>query len=204
MLHDLGKCNVGFQVRRNPDAANTTGHVTETAALLYDYDLSAKATDALGLDAMASWFDTSNGCGRMLLAAIFHHGKPAYKHDIGDSNQIDRLKRHWQPRDGIDPFVGLRELGATARNTFPSAFTENAPPIPVTIELEHRFAGLVMLADWLGSHREAFFPFGLPRVRGDQPCHTAMLTEQPQPPPRTRGSTPRWVVVIDGVDATLG
>lgn len=159
LLHDLGKCNVGFQVRRNPDAANTTGHVTETAALLYDYDLSAKATDALGLDAMASWFDTSNGCGRMLLAAIFHHGKPAYKHDIGDSNQIDRLKRHWQPRDGIDPFVGLRELGATARNTFPSAFTENAPPIPVTIELEHRFAGLVMLADWLGSHREAFFPF---------------------------------------------
>jgi CRISPR-associated endonuclease/helicase Cas3 len=159
LLHDLGKCNAGFQVRRNPDATSTAGHVTETAALFYDGDLSAKAIDALGLDAMASWFDTPNGCGRMLLAAIFHHGKPAYKHDIVNSTQIDRLKRHWQPRDGIDPFVGLRELGATARNTFPSAFEENSPPIPVTIELEHRFAGLVMLADWLGSHREAFFPF---------------------------------------------
>ncbi len=159
LLHDLGKCNAGFQSRHNPDATNTAGHVTETAALLYDYDLSAKATDALGLDAMASWFDTPNGCGRMLLATISHHGKPAYKHDIVDRNQIDRLKHHWKPRDGIDPFVGLRELGATARNTFPSAFKENAPPIPVTIELEHRFAGLVMLADWLGSHRESFFPF---------------------------------------------
>lgn len=159
LLHDLGKCNTDFQARRDQKATNTAGHVTETAALLYDGSLSAKANDALGLDAMARWFDTPGGCGRMLLAAIFHHGKPAYKHDIGDSNQIDRLKRHWQPRDGIDPFVGLRELGTTARNAFPAAFKESAPPISVTIELEHRFAGLVMLADWLGSHREAFFPF---------------------------------------------
>jgi len=159
LLHDLGKCNAGFQVRRNPDAANTAGHVIETAALLYDYDLSAKANDALGLGDISSWYDSQDGCSRMLLATIFHHGKPAYKRDIADSNQIDRLKLHWKPRNGLDPFVGLRELGATARNTFPSAFKEYAPPIPVTIELEHRFAGLVMLADWLGSHREAFFPF---------------------------------------------
>lgn len=159
LLHDLGKCNGGFQIRRDPAATNTAGHVTETAALLYCGDLAARANDSLGLGEISSWFDSHDGCSRMLLAAIFHHGKPAYKHDIGDSNQIDRLKRHWQPRDGIDPFVGLRELGATARNTFPSAFKENTPPIPVTIELEHHFAGLVMLADWLGSHREAFFPF---------------------------------------------
>lgn len=159
LLHDLGKCNTGFQVRRDPNATNIAGHVSETAALLYDSNLAAKASDVLGLDAMASWFDTPDGCGQMLLAAIFHHGKPAYKHDIRDSNQTDRLKLHWKPRDGLDPFVGLRELGASARSAFPSAFKENAPPIPVTIELEHRFAGLVMLADWLGSHREAFFPF---------------------------------------------
>lgn len=159
LLHDLGKCNAGFQVRRKPDATNTAGHVTETAALFYDDNLAARANGALGLDEISKWFDSADGCGRMFLAAIFHHGRPAYKHDIGDGNQIDRLKRHWQPRDGIDPFVGLRELGATARSAFPSAFKESAPPIPVTVELEHHFTGLVMLADWLGSHREAFFPF---------------------------------------------
>ncbi len=160
LLHDLGKCNAGFQARRDPGATNTAGHVIETAALLYDGNLSSRANDALGLEAMVSWFDTPDNCGRMLMATLFHHGKPAYKHDIGDSNQIDRLKCHWQPRDGIDPFVGIKELAATTRNVFPDAFKKNAPPIPVTIELEHRFAGLVMLADWLGSHRESFFPFG--------------------------------------------
>ena len=159
LLHDLGKCNSGFQARRNRDANDTAGHVRETAALLYSNELASRAHDALGLEEMATWFATPDGCGQMLLAAIFHHGKPAYKHDIRDSNEIDRLTRHWQPRDGIDPFVGLRDLVATARNAFPAAFKDSAPQISVTIELEHRFAGLVMLADWLGSHREAFFPF---------------------------------------------
>lgn len=159
-LHDLGKCNTGFQARRSPGASHTAGHVVETAPLLYTGDLAARTSNVLGLDAMASWFDTPTGCGRMLLAAIFHHGRPAYKHDIADSNQIGRLKRHWEPSDGIDPFAGLSELGATARQAFPSAFANSAtPPISVTTDLEHLFSGLVMLADWLGSHREAFFPF---------------------------------------------
>ena len=158
-LHDLGKCNAGFQARRDPATQNTAGHVIETSALLCDDTLRPKATKALGLDELASWFNSPDDCYRMLLAALFHHGRPAYTHDICDSNHIDRLKLHWKSRDGLDPFIGLGELSATARIAFPAAFEKIAPPIPVTIELEHRFAGLVMLADWLGSHREAFFPF---------------------------------------------
>ena len=160
LLHDLGKCNSGFQAKRDPNARDIAGHVKETAALLYDAELGPKASEALGLEEMCSWFENPEAdLPRMLLAAVFHHGKPAFKDDIGQSNEIDRLKRHWLPRDGIDPFDGLKELGNTIRRAFPNAFRGNAPPIEVTIELEHRFAGLVMLADWLGSHREAFFPF---------------------------------------------
>ncbi|MDP1537399.1 MAG: CRISPR-associated helicase Cas3' [Burkholderiales bacterium] len=160
LLHDLGKCNTGFQAKRDLNARDIAGHVKETAPLLYGTELGPRASEALGLEEMCSWFDNPEAdLPRMLLAAVFHHGKPAFKDDIGQSNEIDRLKRHWLPRDGINPFDGLKELGETARRAFPSAFKDDAPPIEVSTELEHRFAGLVMLADWLGSHREAFFPF---------------------------------------------
>jgi len=166
LLHDLGKCNTGFQAKRDPNVREIAGHVKETAALLYDAELGPIASKALGLDEMCSWFDKPEAdLPRMLLAAVFHHGKPAFKDDIGQSNEIDRLKRHWLPRGGIDPFDGLKELGNTTRRAFPNAFRGNSPPIKVTIELEHRFAGLVMLADWLGSHRESFFPFEHEGVR---------------------------------------
>ena len=160
LLHDLGKCNCGFQAKQDPNARDTAGHVKEAAALLYDNDLGPAANEALGLDQFCAWFvEPESDIPRLLLAAVFHHGKPAFKHDIGQSNEIAVLKRHWLPRDGIDPFDGLKELGETTRRAFPNAFSGNAPPIEVSVELEHRFAGLVMLADWLGSHREAFFPF---------------------------------------------
>lgn len=160
LLHDLGKCNTGFQAKRDLNARNIAGHVKETAALLYDETLGPMASEALGLEDMWSWFDNPEAnLPRMLLAAVFHHGKPAFKDDIGQSNEIDRLKRHWQPCDNLDPFDGLKELGEIARRAFPNAFKSNTPPIEVRVELEHRFAGLVMLADWLGSHRESFFPF---------------------------------------------
>lgn len=159
LLHDLGKCNAGFQAKRDANARNIAGHVKETAALFYDDDLCAKARIALDLEEIAAWFESPEGGMRMLLASIFHHGKPAFDHNIADSIEIDRLKRHWQARDGVNPFDGLRELGLTARRAYPNAFAGNAAPIRVDVELEHRFAGLVMLADWLGSHRESFFPF---------------------------------------------
>src|SRR3990172_10247959 len=56
LLHDLGKCNTGFQARRDPNARNTAGHVMETAALFYDAELRTKLIAALGLDDMTSWF----------------------------------------------------------------------------------------------------------------------------------------------------
>lgn len=160
LLHDLGKCNAGFQAKRDLNARDIAGHVKETAALLYDDQLRTRMVVALGLADMASWFaDPEADIVRMLLAAIFHHGRPAFDYNIADGIALGNLKRHWQPRDNLDPFNGLKQLGETARRAFPNAFRGNAPPIEVSIELEHRFAGLVMLADWLGSHREAFFPF---------------------------------------------
>lgn len=160
LLHDLGKCNTGFQAKRDLNARNIAGHVKETSALLYDEKLRTKLVVALGLADMVSWFtEPEADIIRILLAAIFHHGRPAFDDRIDGSIALDNLRRHWQTRDNLDPFDGLNELGETARRAFPNAFRGNTSPIEVNVELEHRFAGLVMLADWLGSHRESFFPF---------------------------------------------
>ncbi|MBK6741776.1 MAG: CRISPR-associated endonuclease Cas3'' [Hydrogenophilales bacterium] len=159
LLHDLGKCNTGFQAKRDPSARNIAGHVRETAPLFLDETLSDKAAEALGLAYLSTWFTELEGGSRLLIASISHHGKPAFDWNAADGNTIRAMHRHWLPNGKLDPFVGLRDLGDIARKAFPLAFQGSAPPIAVSIELEHRFAGLVMLADWLGSHREAFFPF---------------------------------------------
>lgn len=159
-LHDGGKCNTGFVARDDPDAVDTAGHVRELAAPFYEQNsgLNVKFFDALGLAEHIGWFDTPDGLGRMLYAAISHHGRPPFSHDAKDDAELLAMARHWYPRSGRDPFVGLSELRLTACQAFPRAYTGEAPPIGATIELQHLFAGLVMLADWIGSHR-GFFPF---------------------------------------------
>ena len=159
LLHDIGKCNIGFQAKRDPSARNTAGHVREVLPLFLEDSLREKAIQAIGLHEMGNWFIEPDSLFNLLLVSISHHGKPAFIWDAADGNDIRAMLRHWRPDGNLDPFVGLSELGDTARRVFPRAFQESAPPMVVSIELEHRFAGLVMLADWLGSHREAFFPF---------------------------------------------
>jgi CRISPR-associated endonuclease/helicase Cas3 len=158
-LHDLGKCNTGFQAKRDPNEHHTAGHIKEVAPLFFDDVLSQRSDQALGLTEIASWFSKPEECGQLLLASISHHGRPAFESSIADGVELGALRRHWGKRDGVDPFDGLRELGETARSAFPSAFDGKTTKLSVTVEFEHFFAGLVMLADWLGSHREAFFPF---------------------------------------------
>lgn len=159
LLHDLGKCNWGFQAKENPEARTVAGHVRETLPLFFDEALNPNFCQALELETLAGWFAPQEAISQILLAAISHHGRPAFSWDDGYSADVMRLARFWKDKGGLDPMAGLRELAAGARRAFPLAYEDSAEPIPVTVALEHCFAGLVMLADWLGSHREAFFPF---------------------------------------------
>lgn len=70
--------------------------------------------------------------------------------------------------DGYDPFAAIEELGAGLRAWFPDALAPGGPLLPLSPPFQHTFAGLVMLADWLGSHR-AFFPFS----NGEEPDRMA-------------------------------
>ncbi len=156
-LHDVGKCNHGFQAKALANPSRTAGHVCELSALFYDEDLHYRFLEAIDYSTLCTWFDDPEGEGalRMLLASVSHHGKPIELDDTTTHLQ----KPLWLKVDGVDPIADMASLTSAARSLFPEAFTADAPALSPTPALQHRFAGLVMLADWLGSHAEGFFPF---------------------------------------------
>lgn len=152
-LHDLGKFNLGFQAKGRPDLGAPAGHVVEAIAALF------KSPVGSVLGPLGAW---GPGVGGLLISSIGHHGRPeGHQHD--GEHQVTR----WRPRCGLDPEGGLRELLEACLRWFPAAFDSAAPPLPDAAAFEHAFAGLVMLADWLGSDT-AYFPYtgdsGEPRM----------------------------------------
>lgn len=166
LLHDMGKPNLGFQDKiLRPDAPRA-GHIRELAPLFAEEALGERLAAALDLDTLVAWFANPEDCEAMLIAAISHHGTPVrFDPSEGTGRAYYLAKTQWWlPKAGRDPFAGIAALLALARRAFPSAFLEGVVPLPAAPTLQHRFAGLVMLADWLGSH-EGFFPFD--RATGD-------------------------------------
>lgn len=59
-----------------------------------------------------------------------------------------------------DPLMAVTSIGQLCRQAYPAAFDSVAAELPVSAAFAHLFAGLVQLADWLGSDtREGFFPY---------------------------------------------
>jgi len=161
-LHDFGKCNWGFQAKADPTARETAGHVMEAMALLCELPHRWPPTWRELLEVICSWFADSDGgqleAGMaMLLAALSHHGRPVSFNDYRFCNG-DRLKRFWISRDDYDPLVALEVIAKSVREYFPRAFSAGGQPIQATPALQQRFAGLVMLADWVASDTQ-FFPY---------------------------------------------
>jgi CRISPR-associated endonuclease/helicase Cas3 len=162
-LHDFGKCNRGFQAKADPTACKTAGHVLEALGFLYDPRLETCHLLAWCdlMQSVAGWFADEDQALQMLIASISHHGRPISQRDIerwlADSAYTPHLQL-WQPSAGYDPLAALDHLAEVVRAAFPAAFEDGIPPIDATPERQHRFAGLVMLADWIGSDTQ-FFPF---------------------------------------------
>ncbi len=162
-VHDVGKCNRGFQAKADPNAKETAGHVMEAVALLWELpDCWPPAWRAL-IEKIDGWFADEEQAGQMLLASISHHGRPVSLQQDYKKWRSEPANRHhekrWQPADGYNPMDALEELAHAARQAFPAAFAADVPVIDATPALQQRFAGLVMLADWIGSDTQ-FFPYG--------------------------------------------
>ena len=150
-LHDFGKLNAGFQFKVRDRSELPTappqskGHVVE-AFFCCQQDHMCKA---LGFYDMAAW---GEGLEPLLIAALAHHGRPAQPPHSGSGPP-----EIWSPFAGYDPAKAASLLHNRIREWFPAAFNQG-PPLPDSPTLVHLFAGVVALADQVGSAEE-FFSF---------------------------------------------
>lgn len=161
-LHDLGKCNWGFQAKADPNARDTAGHVLEALALLYEQELQVLWPPAWSelITDIAGWFKDDEGeqAMQMLFASISHHGRPVSLSDYQASGAERAARKWWRATNGYDPIAALDAIAQAARQAFPEAFATDVTKIDATPAVQQRFAGLVMLADWIGSDTQ-FFPY---------------------------------------------
>ncbi len=152
-LHDLGKANTGFQARWDATVRGS-GHIRPLAALFDASDpaLGDRLCAALPLERMLDWCGGDDDrFADALWTVLAHHGAPPdFK---GDAGMVRPL---WRGQGSYDPFRALEKLGRVLNAALPGAFVEGGPPLPRMPGFWHAIAGLVMLADWLGSDRRAF------------------------------------------------
>lgn len=157
-LHDIGKANSGFQAKRwktnmdiPKDWPQHAGHGIEAIKL---FETEAYLIIEPLIENICAWGEASEP---LLIASISHHGRPIKKEQYGDWN-----KNIWKSvASSYSPSTVLKEIGERAEAIYPQAFEPGGKPLPETHAFAHLFAGLVQLADWLGSDT-AFFPFSKP------------------------------------------
>jgi CRISPR-associated endonuclease/helicase Cas3 len=134
-LHDLGKVRAGWQDYIH-QIGKSTGHVAPTLAALFrdDPGLVEALSPVLSLFA-------GDDIENAVFTTICHHGRPVPEHIW---NQ--------QPKTEFGG-PALAEIGRLIDELlalFPAA-QEPAGPLIWTCEVEHLFAGLLMMADWRAS-----------------------------------------------------
>ncbi|MDP2312729.1 MAG: CRISPR-associated helicase Cas3' [Pseudomonadota bacterium] len=200
-LHDLGKFNHWFQNKAMEGENRTAGHVTEALNLLGSLDpavddtrarerraaaVTRRAYAAIELPLLCAW---GASVPRLLPVAICHHGKPVKEGRFADME----AKNLWEPRGDRDPLAAMAGLMRVLRASFPAAFAGDAPPLPDAPGFEHAFAGLVSLADWVGSDKEVF-PYSEaddpPRIERARAYAARVLAETFLDPARARRARP--------------
>ena len=106
--------------------------------------------EALGLLDMVAW--GAETLEEYLRAALAHHGIPAPS--LVSGRGPDHI---WRRFGDYDPIAEAQLLARRGREWFPQAFG-TGPDLPRSPALAHLFAGVLTLADQLGSNEE-FFPF---------------------------------------------
>ena len=150
-LHDFGKLNAGFQFKPPQIGATLrgrprpAGHIGE-ALLCAEQE---EFCELLGLHRIVE--DWGAGVIPLLYAALAHHGRPAQRPSRTGKGPPDL----WKPFAGYEPRTTAGLLYERGSSWFPEAF-EPGPPLTDTPALAHLFAGVVALADQLGSDEESF------------------------------------------------
>ncbi len=190
-LHDLGKCHLGFRAKAAPGLAPLCGHIAALRPVWIKGPEARALLQAIDAEALDRWF--GRAAGPLLEAVFAHHGRmPDLAYDHGSHF---RELAGWIEHER-EPLQRLAELATAARTIFPEAFRQGGAAIPHQTAFEHLFAGLVMLADWIGSS-EAWFPFAdtldgreqFVRAQAPSVLHDLGLGRPPLPSPLPDFST---------------
>ncbi len=151
-LHDIGKANRGFQARRDRNAP-PIGHEGQVAALFKDVDLRRTPAAQALIAILRDW-----GAAAYLPALMAHHGRLRAEFVTpkeGGSTPWGAHTQYWKPADGHDPTASAAAIIDGVRARYPAAWAagERLPDKPRFVAL---FAGLLVLADWLGSDARRF------------------------------------------------
>jgi CRISPR-associated endonuclease/helicase Cas3 len=154
-LHDLGKCNRGFQAKAVPKADRerrgiyTAGHVQEIAPLL-NSNLRLHREVLSTAPALKPYINPRTPERLLLLAAASHHGDPLREACLLDAS-VRSATDLWRSGDGYDPMAAVCDLAEAMDRWFPLSTPPDLDFIFDRPELVHGFAGMVSLAelDWL-------------------------------------------------------
>lgn len=154
-LHDMGKANSGFQAKRWENDRDIPGgwplHAGHGIEAIKLFETEAYLAIAPLSEKICTWGEAGES---LLIASISHHGRPLKKEHPGDWN-----KNIWKSvSSSYDPANILKEISARAATIYPQAFEAGGEPLPDAPAFAHLFAGLVQLADWMGSDT-TFFPY---------------------------------------------
>ncbi|MCA8928107.1 MAG: CRISPR-associated helicase Cas3', partial [Alphaproteobacteria bacterium] len=161
-LHDAGKAVHGFQARLRGEPMDC-GHIGPLWDLLGgDKHVSGDAPDpraqvkrALGRPRWRDWFAADDERSAKQVEGLYwqtllaHHGSLPREPHAPDARQ-------WLARGGYAPLEALAEVTETLVAMFAEAFAADASPLPSEPRFLHALAGLVTLADWMGSDQAVF------------------------------------------------
>lgn len=157
-LHDIGKTALGFQYQvhsiKPVPPLPQEGHLRPIANLLWDGTGGNEwFYFALGFEEILSWSAESDYVTpSLIMASLAHHGKPLPCDEYAASSE----RRQWEKDDLLDPATEVQLHGEIIRQWFPGAFVKSSDQLPANTDFHHFFAGLVALADWIGSDRARF------------------------------------------------
>ena len=168
-LHDIGKLHPGFQAKGWPHELwpnPRRGHLKEGWAFL---KLAWKWPEHPFHETMLAIMKWGEVVPPLLAAALAHHGEPV------DCPPNPTLADWDRPRLSHYDWRAEAEIMRDALHSwFKDAFESRlSTPLPDTPQLHHAAAGLMALADWIGSDTR-FFPYTEPFAPGyDSTAHKA-------------------------------
>lgn len=206
-LHDVGKAVHSFQrrLRDGSQASHTAPVWVLFGSGSSPSETSRRVADSLGQRRWRGWFAAPDDQRALWDVVLAHHGSLPVDRSPAKSSD-------WEPcaHTGYEPLAVIREVVESLERMFPDAFSETGTTLPASPRVLHALAGLVVLADWLGSDERRFLfpgqggPQGTDRIHWSRETATKLIRARWLDPAQTRREANRLSLDFDELFPELG